>query len=238
MTAKPPFSRGKRPLRATTPKFGQRQPKTAVPSGPGARTLSRRRALQVLFAWELSGRDIQGQLLQLVADIPTVQTTNQSAPTPPPPRPPKTEHHAAPPARRIPVPPQRFLEAVQQFPGHVQVLPTDAKEDSLETLPPAVINQAFYQELLAVFFERALLIDQTLAVFVDRPFAEIDPMEKSLLRLGATEILYFQQTPPQIILNETIELSKIFAGADSYKYINGILDKLVKRYRRDSPSFS
>jgi N utilization substance protein B len=130
------------------------------------------------------------------------------------------------------------LEAVQQFPGYVQVLPADFEEESLEVLPPAVINQGFYQELLAMFFDHAALVDQTLAIFVDRPFPDIDPMEKSLLRLGATELLYFHQTPPQVILNEAIEIAKIFASSDSYKYINGILDKLANRCRRTSPPSS
>lgn len=236
--SKPPAAkfatpRGKKRL-FVNPKLAARHSDAAKPKAhlqadgtpiPGARTLARRRALQALFAWELSGRDIRQQLLQIVPEthpLPAAEATTVAKKTSP--------------ANKKP--PARFVEAVQQFPGYVQVLPKDSNEETLEDLPPAVINQAFYAEVLTAFFEHNQLIDQTLGVFVDRPFAEIDPMEKSLLRLGATEILYFQQTAPRIILNEIIEIAKIFASADSYKYVNGILDKLVKRYRRESSPFS
>ncbi len=191
---------------------------------PGARTLARRRALQALFAWEVSGRDIRRELLQLVPETSLVPT--DAAATTSTPLSKKTPSQAH---KKLPA---RFVEAVQQFPGYVQVLPKDSNEEALEHLPPAVINQLFYQDLLSNFFQHAALIDQTIGVFTDRPFADIDPLEKSLLRLGATEILYFQQTASQIVLNELIEIAKIFGGADSYKYINGILDKLAKRTRQ------
>jgi N utilization substance protein B len=34
-----------------------------------------------------------------------------------------------------------------------------------------------------------------------------------------------------VIINEAVELAKSFGGSEGYRYVNGVLDKLVKEYR-------
>lgn len=53
-------------------------------------------------------------------------------------------------------------------------------------------------------------------------------VEKALLKLGCTEILYFADIPPRVTINEYIELAKIYANANAPAFINGILDRLVQ----------
>jgi len=59
-------------------------------------------------------------------------------------------------------------------------------------------------------------------------FSRLGQMEKSILRLGAFEILY-TKTDHAIIINEAIELAKIYIGDKSPQFINGILDSLAKK---------
>ncbi|MCT7555288.1 transcription antitermination factor NusB [Arcobacter lacus] len=56
---------------------------------------------------------------------------------------------------------------------------------------------------------------------------DIGSVEKSILRLAIYEIL-FESLPKAIIINEAIELSKRLASDGAPKFINGLLDKIVK----------
>lgn len=69
---------------------------------------------------------------------------------------------------------------------------------------------------------------------LDRPFSQLDPVEKAILRLGAWELTYRTDVPTRVVLNETIELAKVFGAEHSYKYINGVMDKLAGVVRGDS----
>lgn len=53
-------------------------------------------------------------------------------------------------------------------------------------------------------------------------------LDKSILRLGAYEILYELDTPVSVIIDEAIELAKNVLTPDSGKFVNGILDKIKK----------
>src|SRR5581483_10581708 len=64
-------------------------------------------------------------------------------------------------------------------------------------------------------------------------FERIGDCTKLILRFAVWE-LENTQTPPTIVINEAIELAKCFAEKDSYKFINGILDKLVKTKESNS----
>ena len=72
---------------------------------------------------------------------------------------------------------------------------------------------------------------EQLQAFLDRPFAELSPIEASILLAGAFELANYQQTPYRVIINEAIELTKGFGGTDGHKYVNGVLDKLAFKLR-------
>ena len=58
-------------------------------------------------------------------------------------------------------------------------------------------------------------------------------MDKILLRMGIAEILYFEDIPPKVTINEIIEISKEFSSANSGKFINGILDAILTDLKKD-----
>lgn len=74
-------------------------------------------------------------------------------------------------------------------------------------------------------------IDQELTSILDRPCAELDPVENAVLHLGAYELMYLQEIPCRVVLNEAIDLAKMFGADQSHKYINGILDKIAHKFR-------
>ncbi len=53
-------------------------------------------------------------------------------------------------------------------------------------------------------------------------------IDKNVLRLGTFELLYMDEIPPKVSINEAIELAKKYGDVDSGKFVNGILDKIRK----------
>ncbi|ECP5977927.1 transcription antitermination factor NusB [Campylobacter jejuni] len=71
-------------------------------------------------------------------------------------------------------------------------------------------------------------IDETLNSFLnDNQITALGHVERAILRLGAYELL-FTDTPSAIVINEAIELAKELANDNSPKFINGVLDVLIK----------
>jgi N utilization substance protein B len=52
------------------------------------------------------------------------------------------------------------------------------------------------------------------------------PTDRNVLRLGAFELLY-TDTPPKVIIDESLELAKRYGSAQSSPFVNGILDRLI-----------
>lgn len=52
-------------------------------------------------------------------------------------------------------------------------------------------------------------------------------IDKILLRMGICEIIYFQDIPPKVSINEVIEIAKNYSTGGSGKFINGILDAVL-----------
>ena len=54
----------------------------------------------------------------------------------------------------------------------------------------------------------------------------ISAVDRSVLRLAIYEMLYRDDIPPVVSINEAIELAKMFGGGDSGRFVNGILDRV------------
>jgi len=88
-----------------------------------------------------------------------------------------------------------------------------------------------YELLLAQTLEHAAALQDELIPYIDRAWAEISPIERGILLLGACELKLHLETPYRVIINEGIELAKTFGGTDGHKFVNGILDKLAATLR-------
>jgi transcription antitermination factor NusB len=57
-------------------------------------------------------------------------------------------------------------------------------------------------------------------------------IDKNILRFALAEILYFEEVPSKVIINEAIEIAHRYSSSDAGRFINGILDRFVKEFRR------
>lgn len=66
-----------------------------------------------------------------------------------------------------------------------------------------------------------------IAPLIDRPLAQVSPIEHVALLIGAYELKNHLEIPYRVVINEAVELTKSFGGIDGHKYVNGVLDKLA-----------
>ena len=104
-----------------------------------------------------------------------------------------------------------------------------AKQFREET--PGKVDWDYFEEVFSEIPNSAQKLDEFLAPLLDRDLAALDPIEKSLLYLGSFELTNRIDVPYRVVINECVELAKIFGATDSYKYINGVLDKLAPTLR-------
>ena len=88
-------------------------------------------------------------------------------------------------------------------------------------------DRAYFDELWSgVNAERDALI-RLIEARIDRPLAQLSPIERSVLVIGAWELEHRSEIPFRVIIDESIELAKSYGGTDGYKFVNGVLDKLA-----------
>lgn len=66
---------------------------------------------------------------------------------------------------------------------------------------------------------------------MDRTLDQIDPIERSVLRICCAELMSRPDAPYKVVVNEALEISKDFGAEKGYRYINGIADKLAASLR-------
>jgi N utilization substance protein B len=93
-------------------------------------------------------------------------------------------------------------------------------------------DKAMFERLWAGTVAARPELDLLLARYLDRAPAALSPIEHAILLIGAFELQAMIETPYRVIINEAVELAKIFGGTDGHKYVNGVLDKLAAQLRQ------
>ena len=72
-------------------------------------------------------------------------------------------------------------------------------------------------------------MDDLIIPHLERPYDEVSPIEKAVLRIATYELTFRKDVPYKVAINEAIELAKAFGAEDGHKFVNGILDKIVAK---------
>ena len=94
------------------------------------------------------------------------------------------------------------------------------------------VDKKFLREIMSQVPKVEAELEQAITPYIGREFASLDPVERAILRLGAYELSYRSDVPTRVVMNEMIELAKTFGSDHSYKFINGVMDKLGKNLRK------
>ena len=97
----------------------------------------------------------------------------------------------------------------------------------------AKADEAYFRQLLDAVGQNVNTIDEKMSGFIDRDVKELSPIEHAILRISSCELMYDMSIPYRVVINEGVELAKIYGGTDGHKYINGVLDKLAADVRAE-----
>ena len=71
----------------------------------------------------------------------------------------------------------------------------------------------------------------TVAPYSSRATAELSPIERAILAIGAWALAHRLDIPSKGVINEAVDLAKDYGATDGYRFVNGVLDKLAARVR-------
>lgn len=109
-------------------------------------------------------------------------------------------------------------------------------EDFLQENNPDIYVRANY-ELMHFLLEHATNdLNTSIELYSNyssRPLDDIQKSEKAIIAIAAVEFMHNPSVPAPVIINEAIELAKLYGGEDSFKFVNGLVDKLANELRGD-----
>ena len=93
------------------------------------------------------------------------------------------------------------------------------------------VDGAYFHEILHGVPTQKTELDDLISPCLDRPLEELDPVELAILRLSTYELRSRIDVPYRVVINEGIELAKVYGATDGHKFVNGVLDKLAPQLR-------
>ncbi|MCK5147909.1 transcription antitermination factor NusB [bacterium] len=95
--------------------------------------------------------------------------------------------------------------------------------------------EAFGRALLRKSIENKESLDSDIEALIKNwDFNRIALVDRLILRMAECEMLFFDEIPPKVTINEAIELAKMYSTAKSGRFINGILDSLLKKIKKEN----
>ena len=102
----------------------------------------------------------------------------------------------------------------------------------LQTRRVAPQRVAYLELVLEALQDNLPEVDRALQNALDNWRLErLSVMDRSILRLACAEILFLEEIPPKVSIQEGIHLAEAYGGKDSPRFVNGVLDALYKRSR-------
>ena len=99
--------------------------------------------------------------------------------------------------------------------------------------------QRYANQLVEGTLQHLTDIDRLISAHADNwNLKRMAVIDRNILRLGAYELLYLDDVPSKVCINEAIELAKRFGDAESGKFVNGILDAIHKKRQPNKQSAS
>ena len=134
---------------------------------------------------------------------------------------------------------QRALQALYQWEmtglslGEIEKQFMEEVSEEREDDEPVMkgVESKYFAELLHRIPASLNELDGFTSPLLDRPMEQLDPVERMILRIGTFEMQQRIDVPYRVVINEAVELAKLFGAEQGHKYINSVLDKLAQQLR-------
>lgn len=105
-----------------------------------------------------------------------------------------------------------------------------ALADTMATRRISPRRLPYIRRVVGILDEHLPEIDAALRGALDNwRLDRLSTIDRAVLRIGATELLYLEDIPPKVAIQEAIRLAEAYGGEDSPRFVNGVLDALYKR---------
>lgn len=102
----------------------------------------------------------------------------------------------------------------------------------LEEFAPKLTETDFAYKTLEGVLKNEEEIKKTIQKFAPHwPVEKIARVDRAILEIGVYEIVFNNEIPPVVAINEAIEIAKHFGDENSPKFINGVLSSVMKEYK-------
>ena len=92
-------------------------------------------------------------------------------------------------------------------------------------------DRGYFEQVVRAVCEGRAELDTELAAWLDRPAAQLDPIEHAVLLIGAHELKGRPEVPYRVVINEAVGLAKRFGATDGHRYVNAVLDRAARALR-------
>jgi N utilization substance protein B len=92
-------------------------------------------------------------------------------------------------------------------------------------------DRRFIEALVVGVRDRVDELQKLITPHLDRELGRLSPVERSILYIGAFELVAHPRTPFKVVLNEAVELGKSFGGTEGHRFVNGVLEKVAVALR-------
>jgi len=114
--------------------------------------------------------------------------------------------------------------------------PEDTIEEILVRKNPSDDGETHLRRIVAAVQANRREVDLTLRRHLRRWRLErLKMLDRAILRIGCTEILFFDDVPPKVAINEAVDIAKKFGDDDSGRFVNGVLDGVLREHRAGEP---
>jgi len=93
------------------------------------------------------------------------------------------------------------------------------------------VDQGYFEESLRNICGNSDSLDEIIRKFADRPLEQLDPVEHAILLQGVHELESRSDIPFRVVINEAVNLAKMFGSLDGHKYVNAVLDRAAAGLR-------
>lgn len=97
-------------------------------------------------------------------------------------------------------------------------------------------DRDYFRAIVAGVADDEPELESMLAPLLDRPVAQLDPVEHVILLLAMLELRDRSDVPFRVIIDEAVELARMFGADQSWRFINAVVDRASRALRGDECS--
>jgi N utilization substance protein B len=124
------------------------------------------------------------------------------------------------------------LQFLYQLDQHGAADPMPYEREFWERHPVDPATHDFAESLVRGSKQQQDKIDQLLAQYAEHwDLERMSVVDRNILRMAVYELLWQPEVPPKAAINEALEIAKKFGTTESRRFINGVLDRILREHR-------